>query len=140
MSANYWLVKTEPEEYSYTDLCNEKETCWDGIRNYTARNYLNKMQVSEIVCIYHTGKERAIIGLGEVSRAAYPDPKDTDGSWLAVDIKVKPQTTFTKPVRLVELHKEKGFENCLLLKISRLSVMPLSPFEFKRINELGRVF
>ena len=136
---SHWLVKTEPEEYSYMDLCQEKKTCWDGVRNYSARNYLQKMKCKDIICIYHTGKERAIIGLGEVCRAAYPDPTaDNDTKWLAVDICYKPHTTFEQPVSLAVLRAKKEFKDCLLLKQSRLSVMPLSTLEFASIQKLAK--
>ncbi len=138
MLPQYWLVKTEPETYSYQDLVKEKETCWDGIRNFEARNYLRQMKKGDLSFIYHTGKERAIIGIGEVTtKAAYPDPNilDGKGDWSAIRLKAK--TKLKRPVSLYSLRKDAIFKNCLLLHRSRLSVMPFSDTEFFHIIKLS---
>src|SRR5688500_16342095 len=81
---NYWLVKTEPDSYSWSDLVKDKKTIWDGVRNFQARSHLKKMEKGDVVFIYHTGDEKAVVGTAQVSKAAYPDPKD--GEWVVVEL------------------------------------------------------
>ena len=119
---NYWLVKQEPEKYSFDDLVKDKKTVWDGVRNYQARNNLRDMKTGDQVLFYHSVSEKSVVGLAQVERENFPDPNDE--KWLAVEI--KPVEKFSKPVTLDEIKSEKTLENIALIKQSRLSVMPLT--------------
>ena len=130
---NYWLVKQEPEKYSFDDLLKDKKTVWDGVRNYQARNNLRDMKKGDQVFFYHTGSEKAVVGIAEVSKENFPDPSDEN--WLAVEI--KPVEKFKKAVTLDEIKNDKHLENIALIKQSRLSVMPLTRKEFERILKLS---
>lgn len=131
---NYWLLKTEPETYSWNDLVKAKKGVWDGVRNFQARRNLKAMAKGDVALIYHTGDEKAIIGLATVTKGAYPEPKDP--AWTAVDL--TPDKPLKKPVSLAEIRKEKALSNMVLVKVSRLSVQPVKPEEFKRILELSK--
>src|SRR5215203_2047885 len=122
---NYWLVKQEPQKYSFDDLIKDQKTIWDGVRNYQARNNLRDMKCGDKVLYYHSGLEKAVVGVAEVERENFPDP--TDEKWIAVEI--KPVEKFAKPVTLDEIRAEKSLENIALIKQSRLSVMPLTKEE-----------
>jgi predicted RNA-binding protein with PUA-like domain len=126
---NYWLVKQEPEKYSFDDLIAEGKTDWTGVRNFQARNNLREMKAGDRVLFYHTISEKAVIGLAEVSRENFPD--STDEKWIAVEI--KPLEKFAKPVTLDEIKAHKDLQNIALVKQSRLSVMPLTREEFETI-------
>jgi predicted RNA-binding protein with PUA-like domain len=126
---NYWLVKQEPEKYSFDDLVKDKKTVWDGVRNYQARNNLRDMKKGDQVLFYHTGSDKAVVGIAEVERENFPDPADEN--WIAVEI--KPVEKFKKAVTLDEIKTEKSLENIALIKQSRLSVMPLTRKEFEKI-------
>lgn len=129
---NYWLVKSEPEEYSYKDLEAAQETIWDGIRNYQARNYLREMKIGDQVLYYHSGKEKSIVGLAEVSEEAFPDKKDTDGKgWVAVRIKAK--AVLKNPLSLEKIKEDPMLSELPLLKQPRLSVMPVAKDAFDLI-------
>ena len=130
---NYWLVKQEPEKYSFDDLLKEGATDWTGIRNFQARNNLRAMRTGDRVLFYHSVSEKAIVGTAEVSREEFPDP--TDEKWIAVEI--KPLKKFAKSVTLDEIKAENSLTNIALLKQSRLSVMPLTPEEFNLIKSLS---
>lgn len=130
---NYWLVKTEPDTYSWENLVQDKKTVWDGVRNFQARSHLKKMEKGDIVYIYHTGDEKAIIGKAEVLKGAYPDPKDKD--WVVVDL--APGKKLKKPVSLAQIKADKRLSNMVLVRASRLSVQPVLPEEFKLIESLS---
>lgn len=130
---NYWLVKQEPESYSFDDLLRDGKTDWTGVRNYQARNNLRAMRIGDRVLFYHSVSEKSIVGLAEVSRTEFPDP--TDEKWIAVEI--KPSRKLTKPVNLEQIKAEKSLENIPLIKHSRLSVMPLTETEFETIVKLS---
>jgi predicted RNA-binding protein with PUA-like domain len=132
---NYWLVKTEPETYSWTDLIQDGRTSWDGVRNFQARNNLQQMKAGDLVLFYHSVSERAIVGIAKVSREAYPDPTSDDARWLAVDL--LPVRDFKEPVSLDQIKKEERLQDIALLRQSRLSVMPLRPEEFEVLLSLG---
>jgi predicted RNA-binding protein with PUA-like domain len=123
---NYWLVKQEPEAYSFDDLMRDGKTDWTGVRNFQARNNLRAMRPGDKVLFYHSVSEKSVVGVAEVSRGAFPDP--TDEKWIAVEI--KPVEKFAKPVSLDQIKSEKSLENIGLLKQSRLSVVPLTKGEF----------
>ncbi|MCU0238014.1 MAG: EVE domain-containing protein [Pyrinomonadaceae bacterium] len=129
---NYWLVKQEPEAYSFDDLMADGKTDWTGVRNFQARNNLREMKLGDKVMFYHSVSEKSVVGLAEVSRENFPDP--TDEKWIAVEI--KPIKKFTKPVLLEQIKAEQGLQNIALIKQSRLSVMPLTEGEFDLILKL----
>ncbi len=131
---NYWLVKQEPEKYSFDDLLKDKKTVWDGVRNYQARNNLRDMKTGDQVLFYHSVSEKSVVGLAEISKENFADPSDE--KWLAVEI--KPVEKFAKPVTLDEIKAEKTLENIALIKQSRLSVMPLTKKEFEKILKLSK--
>lgn len=130
---NYWLVKTEPESYSWNDLVKDKKTVWDGVRNFQARNHIKKMEKGDAVFIYHTGKEKAIIGQAHVTKSAYPDPKDT--AWAVVEL--SPQKQLKKPVSLAQIKSDKRLSDMTLVRASRLSVQPVKPAEYDLIIGLS---
>jgi|SRR5215213_3682380 len=131
---NYWLVKQEPEKYSFDDFLKEGKTIWTGVRNFQARNNLRAMKTGDKVLFYHSVSDKAIVGAAEVSVEEFPDP--TDEKWIAVEI--KPLEKFSKAVTLGEIKAEKSLENIALIKHSRLSVMPLTPEEFEKIIQLSK--
>ena len=130
---NYWLVKTEPETYSWTDLVKDKKTTWDGVRNFQARSHLKTMKKGDFVFIYHTGDEKAIIGMAKVVREPYPDPKDKD--WVVVDL--APEKKLKKPVSLSQIKSDRRLSNMVLVRASRLSVQPVKDDEHKMILSLS---
>ena len=130
---NYWLVKTEPETFSWEDLVREKKSVWDGVRNFQARSNLKTMKKDDVVFIYHTGDEKAIIGLAKIVKEAYPDPKDKD--WVVVEISADKK--LKKPVSLAQVKSTKKLSNMVLVKASRLSVQPVREDEFLLILELS---
>jgi predicted RNA-binding protein with PUA-like domain len=131
---NYWLVKQEPEKYSFDDLIKDGATDWTGVRNFQARNNLRAMQLGDRVLFYHSVSEKSVVGIAEVSREEYPDP--TDEKWIAVEL--KPLEKLTNPVSLEKIKAEKTLENLALIKQSRLSVMPLTGSEYEKILEFAR--
>lgn len=134
LKMKFWMVKQEPEKYSFDDFLKEGKTDWTGVRNYQARNNLREMKRGDRVLFYHSVSEKAVVGLAEVSRENFPDP--TDEKWIAVEI--KPVEKFEKPVTLEQIKAEKSLENIALLKQSRLSALPLTREEFETILKLSR--
>ena len=130
----YWLVKQEPEKYSFDDLLRDKKTIWDGVRNYQARNNLRDMKKGDKVLFYHSVLEKSVVGIAEVSKENFPDPSDEN--WLVVEI--KPSEKFANPVTLEQIKAEKTLENIALIKQSRLSVMPLTKKEFDVILKMSK--
>ena len=129
---NCWLVKTEPEEYSFDELLSDGKVIWDGVRNFQARNNLKAMQQGDQVFVYHSGKSREILGIAEVIKEYYPDPSDKTGLWVVVEL--KPVRKLNKPFALLQIKKEKLLSKLPLLKQSRLSVMPIAKEEFDFIS------
>ncbi len=125
---SYWLVKTESEEYSFDDLLRDKKVIWDGVRNYQARNNLKTMKKGDSVLVYHSGESPEIVGIAEVSKEHYQDPKDKTNTWVVVEL--IPLKKLNKPFTLKEIKNEKGLSSMQLLKQSRLSVMPVTKQEF----------
>ena len=125
---NYWLVKTEPEEYSFDKLISEHKVVWDGVRNFQARNNLKAMKKGDKVFVYHSGKTKEIVGISEVIKEYYPDPSDSSGLWVVVEL--KPVRKLNNPFTLAQIKKEKLLSKLPLLKQSRLSVMPVGMDEF----------
>lgn len=130
---NYWLLKTEPDTYGWNDLVRDKKGVWDGVRNFQARKNLNSMAKGDAALIYHTGDEKAVVGIAMVTRGPYPEPKDPQ--WVAVDL--APDKPLKKPVSLAAVKKDKSLQKMVLVKVSRLSVQPVTAEEFKRILELS---
>jgi predicted RNA-binding protein with PUA-like domain len=134
---NYWLVKSEPDKYAWSDLQRDTQTIWDGVRNYQARNNLQAMKEGDLVLYYHSVSEKAIIGVAKVSQEAFPDPSSPDDPrWLSV--KLVPEQALAKPVTLEQIKKEEQLQNIALLRQSRLSVMPVTPQEFDVLLRLGQ--
>ncbi|HLP27280.1 MAG TPA: EVE domain-containing protein [Candidatus Didemnitutus sp.] len=127
----YWLVKSEPEVYSWDQFVKDKKTYWDGVRNYQARNNMREMEKGDHVIFYHSGDERAAVGIAQVVTTAYQDPTTDEDAWVVVDLKpVRPLKT---PVTLTTIKSTKGFENIALVKQGRLSVVQLTKKEFELI-------
>jgi len=133
---NCWLVKQEPEKYSFDDLLAEGATDWTGVRNSQARINLRLMRVGDKVLFYHSVSEKAVVGLAEVSREAFQDATDDTGKWIAVEI--KPFEKFKKAITLDEIKSTENLQNIALIKQSRLSVLPLTREEFSTIVNLGK--
>ncbi len=128
---HYWLAKTEPDTYSWSDLVRDEKTSWTGVRNFQARNNIRAMQEGDLVFIYHSGDEKTIIGIAKVARAAYPDSTAKEGDWSTVDFKaVKPLNT---PRTLAEIKKNPLLKNMVLVQNSRLSVQPVNKEEWEVI-------
>ena len=129
---NFWLVKQEPETYSFDDFMKDGKTDWTGVRNYQARNNLREMKAGDKVLFYHSGAEKSVVGIAEVSREEFADP--TDEKWIAVEI--KPVRKLVKPITLGRIKTKKSLENIALVKQSRLSVLPLTKSEFETILKM----
>ncbi len=134
---NYWLVKTEPHTYSWQQFISDGFTVWDGVRNYQVRNYLRQMKIGDPVLFYHSGNEKKITGLAQISREAFPDPTTDDNRWLSV--KLVPVQTLNKFVTLEQIKNEIQLKDVLLLRQSRLSVIPLNFEQFRIICSLGAI-
>ncbi|MDX1939314.1 MAG: EVE domain-containing protein [Saprospiraceae bacterium] len=132
---NYWLVKSEPETYSYDRLEKEGKTMWEGVRNYAARNHLRAMKMDDLVLFYHSLTGLEVVGICKVSKEAYPDPTAEKGDWSVVDL--VPVKRLNKPVSLATVKATPELQNTALVRIGRLSVMPLEKMEFEQFLELG---
>src|SRR5882724_2922771 len=120
---NYWLVKSEPESYSWTQFVEDGKTAWTGVRNFAARNNLRAMKKGDLVFFYHSGEQKSVVGLARVAKEFYPDATADEGDWSCVDlIPVKP---LSKPVTLAQIKAGKILREMVLVKQSRLSVSPL---------------
>jgi predicted RNA-binding protein with PUA-like domain len=132
---NFWLVKQEPESYSWSDFVKEKRTRWTGVRNFSARNSLRAMRKGDDVLFYHSGDDKAVVGLAKVAREAYQDPTATEGDWSAVDL--VPVKKLLAPVTLHEIKKNSLLKEMKLVRQSRLSVMPLTAEEFRIVLKMA---
>lgn len=132
---NHWLVKSEPETYSWADLVKDGKITWDGVRNYQARNNLQQMKSGDLVLFYHSVSDKAVVGTAKVSREAFPDPTSDDPRWVAVEL--VPVRDFKDRVTLEQIKKDPRLEQISLIRQSRLSVMPLKSEEFDVILGLG---
>jgi predicted RNA-binding protein with PUA-like domain len=132
---SFWLVKQEPSSYSWSDFLAEGETSWTGVRNFTARNNLRKMRKTDAVLFYHSGDEKAVIGIAKVTRPAYPDSTAKEGDWSTVDL--APVKPLARPVTLREIKANSRLKGIPLVRQSRLSVMPLAEPEFREIVNMG---
>jgi predicted RNA-binding protein with PUA-like domain len=133
--SKYWMVKQEPETYSWDDFVSDGRTDWSGVRNYQARNNLRQMKVGDKVLFYHSGKEKAVVGLAEVVKSAYPDPTANDSQWVAVDL--KPTKALGTPVPLAAIRYDNRLSQLPLIRQSQLSVMSLDKDEFDVIVGMG---
>lgn len=131
----YWLVKSEPFKYSWDEFVKEKQTYWDGVRNYAARLHLNTMKKNDKVLFYHSNEGLAIVGIARVVKEAYPDPTTDDERWVVVDL--KPVKKLKKPVTLEMIKKDDLLKNMALVRISRLSVQPVSEEEWKIVMKMA---
>jgi hypothetical protein len=132
----HWLVKSEPEAYAWSDFVRDGRTAWTGVRNYAARINLNTMQPGDQVLFYESVTTKAVVGVAEVTRAAFPDTTAEEPGWVAVELKaLRP---LSRPVTLAQIKAEPGLEAILLVRQSRLSVVPLTAGEFALIAKLGK--
>ncbi|HYI76586.1 MAG TPA: EVE domain-containing protein [Chryseolinea sp.] len=130
---NYWLVKSEPGTFSWDDLVRDKKTVWDGVRNFQARNNLKNMKKGDLTFFYHSGEDKAIVGIGKIVKEGYPEPKDNN--WIAVDI--ASDKKLKKPVTLAQIKADKRLADMVLVRASRLSVQPVKADEFDLIMALS---
>jgi predicted RNA-binding protein with PUA-like domain len=127
----YWLLKTEPSDYSYADLSRDGETVWDGVSNNLALKHLRDIKVGALAFLYHTGKERALVGIAEVISDPYPDPTKSDPKLVVVDVKAREE--LPQSVSLAEVKADSEFSDFLLVRLPRLSVMPVTPPQWNRL-------
>ena len=132
---NYWLVKSEPTAYSWEQFTADKSTDWTGVRNYAARIHLRAMKKGDKVLFYHSNEGTEIVGIAKVTKEAYPDRTASDGDWVAVDI--APVKKIKKPVTLAQVKADKRLADMALIRLSRLSVQPVTEGEWKFIMELA---
>jgi predicted RNA-binding protein with PUA-like domain len=133
----YWLLKTEPDGYSWSDLERDRKTAWDGVANALALKHIRGMKKGDLALIYHTGGERRAVGIAEITSAPYPDPKHKDEKLAIVDLKTR--KTLANPVTLDTIKSDKTFAGWDLLRIGRLSVVPVPPAMWKRIEDLSKL-
>ena len=132
---NYWLVKSEPEAYSWTQLVKDGKTAWTGVRNFAARNNLRAMKKGDLVFFYHSVEEKSVVGLARVEKEAYPDPTAKEGDWSAVDM--VPVKALAKPITLAQIKADKILRDMPLVRIGRLSVSPVTSGQFSRLAALS---
>lgn len=135
MTTQYWLVKSEPEAYGFSDLLRERRTAWTGVRNYAARLNLKAMRKGDQVLFYESVTTKAIVGITEVTRTAFPDATADEEGWVAVELKIV--AALPAPVPLAAIKADPSLQGIALLRQSRLSVMPLQAAEFARLVQLG---
>ena len=131
----FWLIKSEPAKYSWDQFVKDKKTFWDGVRNYAARNNLRAMKKGDQLFYYHSNEGMEIVGIAEVAKEAYQDPTTDDTNWVVVD--VKPVKKLKKPVSLAQIKGDSRLANMALVKLSRLSVQPVTTDEWMTILELA---
>ena len=133
---NYWLVKSEPDAYSWSDLVKEKKTSWTGVRNFKARNNLRSMRVGDEVLFYHSVTDKAVVGVAKVVRAAYPDPTAKEGDWSTVDL--APVKPLRHPVTLDQIKARRRLKDISLVRQSRLSIHRLGAEEYREMLALAK--
>src|ERR1700686_582939 len=131
---NHWLVKQEPSAYSWENFLADGKTAWTGVRNYTARNNLRAMRKDDQGFFYHSVTGKSVVGIAKVVRETYPDPTATEGDWSAVDL--VPEKALPRPVTLEEIKRNPKLKGIALLRLSRLSVQPLTSAEFQEILQM----
>ncbi len=132
---NYWLVKSEPEVYSWTKFAEDKKAVWDGVRNYAARNNIREMKKGDLLFFYHSNEGLAIVGIAKVVREAFQDPTTIDIAWSAMEI--APVKALKKPITLSQIKEDKKLHSMQIVRLSRLSVSAVTPEEFERILDLS---
>jgi predicted RNA-binding protein with PUA-like domain len=120
---NYWLTKQEPKSYNFSSLKKDKKTVWDGVHNNLALKHINAMKKGDLILFYHSGDEKQVVGIMQVTSKPYPNPDEKNERFVVVDVKYKKE--LKNPVTLAEIKKQKKFKNWELVRISRLSVMPV---------------
>jgi predicted RNA-binding protein with PUA-like domain len=131
----HWLVKQEPESYSWDDFVRDGATSWDGVRNYQARNNLREMRAADLVLFYASGDPKEVVGIAKVAKAAYPDPTADDPAWISVEL--KPVRKLRRAVTLTEIKATPALGQVPLIRHTRLSVMPIAADEYALIVRLG---
>jgi predicted RNA-binding protein with PUA-like domain len=132
---NYWLIKSEPEAYPWSQLVKDGKTAWTGVRNFAARNNMRAMKKHDLVFFYHSGEEKSVVGLARVEKEFYADPTANEGDWSCVDL--VPVKGVAKPVALAQIKADKILRETALVKQARLSVSPLTKAQFERLTELA---
>ena len=135
MTTQYWLVKSEPETYSWADLVRDGRTDWTGVRNYAARLHLKAMQKGDEVFFYHSGDAKSIVGIARVTQIAFPDTTADEPGWVAVGL--APVTPLKQPVTLAQIKADALLKGMIFVRQGRLSVSPVTATEFTRIKKLG---
>lgn len=133
----YWLFKTEPNDYSFDDLVRDKKTVWDGVGNNLALKFMREMRRGDSVFIYHTGKEKHIAGVASVTRGPYPDPEQDNEKRVVVDVRAV--KALSNPVTLADVKADKAFAEFHLVTCSRLSAMPVKPAWWKKLCKMGGI-
>jgi predicted RNA-binding protein with PUA-like domain len=136
VARSYWLVKSEPNKYSYDDLVKDGSTYWDGVRNFEARNNLAAMKKGDLLLYYHSVVGKEVVGVARVTGESYPDPTADDDTWVVVDM--SPVVPFKQPVTLAQIKADPELANISLIRRSRLSVVPVEKSEFQHILKLGK--
>lgn len=134
---NYFLVKSEPFKYSWSQFLKDKRTFWDGVRNYQARNNLKEMKEGDLVLFYHSNEGKEVVGIAKVVKEFYQDPTTEDPNWVVVDL--APVETLKKTVTLAQIKADAYLQDIALVRQGRLSVMPIKATEFDRILELSNL-
>lgn len=135
MTTQYWLVKSEPETYSWDDLVRDGRTAWTGVRNYAARIHLKGMKPGDEVFFYHSGESKSVVGIARVTKAAFPDATAEEEGWVAVELAATAPLKI--PVTLAQIKAAPALKDIALVRQGRLSVQPLKPAEFALIRKLG---
>jgi predicted RNA-binding protein with PUA-like domain len=133
---SYWLLKTEPATYSYADLERDKKAVWDGVSNPLALKNIRAMAKGDLAFVYHTGEEKAIVGIAEITSAPYPDPKQNNEQLVVIEL--KPKERLKSPVTLAAVKARKEFAQWELVRVPRLSVMPVSAEQWKRLLAMSK--
>jgi predicted RNA-binding protein with PUA-like domain len=136
MAKAYWLMKSEPFKYAWDDLVRDGSTYWDGVRNYEARNNLAAMKRGDLALYYHSNEGKEVVGVVEIVKEAYPDPTTDDERWVVVEI--EPRVAFREPVTLGTIKADPELAEIQLVRRGRLSVVPITPVEFRHILALGK--
>ena len=132
---NYWLLKTEPGTYSWDDLVKKGSDMWEGVRNYQARNNIRQMKVGDMLLIYHSVKNQAIVGIATVIKEHYPDPTAKEGDWSVIDL--KPVKKLARPITLHEIKTNPLLSQMVLVRASRLSVQPVQKEEITILEKMA---
>jgi predicted RNA-binding protein with PUA-like domain len=130
---NYWLLKTEPDTFSWDDLEKAGKATWDGVRNFQARSNIKAMKKGDVAFIYHTGDEKAVVGVAKVAKEFYPEPGDEE--WVVVDL--LPEKKLKKPVTLAEIKADSDLKQMVLARVPRLSVQPVEKTEYEKILKMA---